>query len=168
MKKEEVEYEVHRITTKDQYELLVRALQDKDVLDHRFDSLHALKETIDRSYVLDSIDSFFKDTKRAITELNSHLKGRYVNYEEMADSIHLLRGSSAGVGGFRAVLSCYELMHACIDNDKKRCRRAYGLVKEEHYKLKDSLRVLYQMEKTILAEEEKAAALVRKRIKREH
>eukprot|EP00257_Ricinus_communis_P021335 XP_015580799.1 histidine-containing phosphotransfer protein 1 isoform X2 [Ricinus communis] len=110
-----------------QQRLFVRNLKQQGILDNHFDQVLEIRTIDNPRFVLEVISMFLNDADNCVSELNRLLNEAVVDYTQVVNYCHQLRGSSA------------------------RCLVAFDKLKDEYQNLKNNFNIITQIERTIVA-----------------
>ncbi|KAI4386112.1 hypothetical protein MLD38_004073 [Melastoma candidum] len=133
----------------------IESLKEEGVLDSQYDHVKSLQPDDDPCFLVDIINNFCNDADHSIGELANVLSEPIVDYAKVMTLVCLLKGSSSSIGGCRMAVACRQLHDASVNGDLANCCMAYDKLVNEYYYLRDKLKTVHQMERTIMHNEER-------------
>ncbi|XP_002529070.2 histidine-containing phosphotransfer protein 1 isoform X1 [Ricinus communis] len=134
-----------------QQRLFVRNLKQQGILDNHFDQVLEIRTVDNPRFVLEVISMFLNDADNCVSELNRLLNEAVVDYTQVVNYCHQLRGSSASIGARLVAVASRELRLATDEMDQHRCLVAFDKLKDEYQNLKNNFNIITQIERTIVA-----------------
>lgn len=114
-------------------------MAEGSVLDEQFEQLCELQDEDNADFVREVVHMFFADGEKKVNEVRELLDQDVVNFRQMEDTVHALKGSSASVGAFLVVRECSEFRHCCEAADKDACVASYAKIAAEFQRAKVEL-----------------------------
>ncbi|KAL4323206.1 hypothetical protein GQ457_11G019320 [Hibiscus cannabinus] len=124
-------------------------MHEQGVLDHNYDRLRSMEHPDNPLFVNEVFAMFFNDAPEYIGRLTAFLSTDDVDYVNIKNIAHYLKGCASSVGGQRMTLACYQFRNACDEKDKERCLEMLERVKREYNTLEDCINNITQMEREI-------------------
>ncbi|XP_050222246.1 histidine-containing phosphotransfer protein 1-like [Mercurialis annua] len=145
------------IDLKHEQRLLVRNFKRQGILDNHFDQILEIATPENPRFMLEVMMVFLNDADHCVSELNRLLNiEAAVDYGLVINYCHQLKGSTASIGARLVAIACRELRiatneMATNEMNKDRCLEAFGKLKDAYQILKNSLNIIIQIERTIVA-----------------
>ncbi|KAM0883346.1 hypothetical protein ACQ4PT_031749 [Festuca glaucescens] len=116
------------------------------LLDEQFQKLLLLQDGSDPNFVVEIITLFCEDGERTIGELTKQLDKRCVNFDEVADFVHKLEGSSATVGAQRVKNACIQFLEFCKEKSRDGCLKTLDTLRVVFYDVSGKFKAMLQLE----------------------
>ncbi|XP_031270573.1 histidine-containing phosphotransfer protein 2-like [Pistacia vera] len=131
----------------------LRSMHDQGILDHNFENVRRLQTQGNPQFLTEVITMFINDADVSMAETTRLMNEPELDYETLTSYLHQLRGSSASIGGCRMAVACRDVRQAIDARDKARCLETFERVKQEYQTLRSSFNNILQLERSILAYE---------------
>ncbi|EXB53714.1 Histidine-containing phosphotransfer protein 1 [Morus notabilis] len=120
--------------------IFIRNLNEQGILDRNFNVLEMIRDQGGNPlYISQTISTYFHNAEESIERLTGLVSEPVINFAQVKDAAHRLKGCSTGIGGCSVVRACQELERVCDDNNKDRCLESVGRVKEKYCTLYQNL-----------------------------
>ncbi|XP_044482049.1 histidine-containing phosphotransfer protein 4-like [Mangifera indica] len=143
------------ITLEQQLRNLLRSLHDQGILDLNFENVRRARARWDSQCLIEAVTALIDDLDVSMAETAGlmNLDEPELDYETLDCYIHQLQERSASIGGCRMVVACRNSQQAIDAKDKARCVETFEQVKQEYQTLRDALNNFLQLERYIMAYE---------------
>ncbi|PKI70571.1 histidine-containing phosphotransfer protein 1-like [Punica granatum] len=134
-----------------QYVEYMESLRRESILDDQFTQLQKLQDESNPDFIDEVITLFFQDSERLICSMGTALAKRNVDYKQVDDDVHQLKGSSSSIGAARVKNLCVFFRDCCEAKNLEKCYRCLQEVQQECVLLKNKLNTLFMLQKQIVA-----------------
>jgi histidine-containing phosphotransfer protein len=125
---------------------LVAQLQHEGLLDEQFIQLMQLQDETNPDFVVEVVQLYFDDSVSKIERMHTMFMSSNVDYNELDQIVHQLKGSSASLGAMTVAQHCIHLRESCEVQDVSSCRLLVSQIADSFSHLKTRLDVFVHLE----------------------
>ncbi|GAV89216.1 Hpt domain-containing protein [Cephalotus follicularis] len=127
-------------------------LYGEGFVDDQFYQLQKLQDGSNPDFVIEVVSLFFEDSEKLINNMARALESQAtLDYKQVGDHVHQLKGSSSSIGASRVKDVCNGFKTHCEAQNHEMCLRCLQRLKYECNLLKMKLQTLFKLQQQILA-----------------
>ncbi|KAH9614181.1 hypothetical protein KSS87_009653 [Heliosperma pusillum] len=133
-----------------QYIDYITSLYREGYLDDQFTQLQKLADESSPDFVDDIVTLFFQDSDKLIENLARALEQHVVDFNQVSNHAHQLKGSSSSVGANKVKNICAMFRGYCEEKNRDVCVACLQSLQQEISVLKKKFEYLFKLEQDIL------------------
>ncbi|XP_022155600.1 histidine-containing phosphotransfer protein 5-like isoform X3 [Momordica charantia] len=126
-----------------QWNEFTASLRAERFVDDQFSQLKQLQDESSPNFVIEVVYLFFDDSQKLIDEMGRALEQNSVDFKQVDDNVHQLKGSSASIGAARVKSWCVAFRDFCETKNLEMCLRCLQQVRCECVLLRSKLEYLF-------------------------
>ncbi|KAK9156700.1 hypothetical protein Scep_003274 [Stephania cephalantha] len=120
------------------------ALYTEGLLDRHFEQLQVLQETFPQ-FIDEVLSLYIRETQRIIINAKNYLESSPVDYHNLYEFAHQLKGSSSCVGARLVKLACIDLRQASETENYSGCLEAFTNVRNEYDAVREKFETILEL-----------------------